>query len=213
MSAPWSPFSWKDKPIAQVMALVFVLGGVVLMDYRTWNTLTKDTFQSQPSPSSYKCSSSDIRQRTRGTASPCYAFRGELVREVHGSPLNLHNPSLQIERLRHQLGLVQRNEAFLLHAGDCAESFEACTGVSSTDVFLSLPHFRPFARRLTLIAGKHLLENRTHPFLLSRPYLGRPCARCTHRANRGPVRQAEEQLVRKARGWSASFEFQVRFSP
>ncbi|KAJ7268594.1 DAHP synthetase [Mycena rebaudengoi] len=33
----------------------------------------------------------------------------------------------EIERLRFQLGLVQRNEAFLLHAGDCAESFEACT--------------------------------------------------------------------------------------
>ncbi|KAL4073188.1 DAHP synthetase [Scleroderma yunnanense] len=33
----------------------------------------------------------------------------------------------EIERLRHQLAAVQRNEAFLLHAGDCAESFDACT--------------------------------------------------------------------------------------
>ncbi|KAJ7473663.1 DAHP synthetase [Mycena galericulata] len=33
----------------------------------------------------------------------------------------------EIERLRHQLARVQRNEAFLLHAGDCAESFDACT--------------------------------------------------------------------------------------
>ncbi|CAE6410473.1 unnamed protein product, partial [Rhizoctonia solani] len=33
----------------------------------------------------------------------------------------------RIERLRHQLSLVQHNQAFLLHAGDCAESFEACT--------------------------------------------------------------------------------------
>ncbi|PCH40725.1 DAHP synthetase [Wolfiporia cocos MD-104 SS10] len=33
----------------------------------------------------------------------------------------------EIERLRHKLGQVQRNEAFLLHAGDCAESFDACT--------------------------------------------------------------------------------------
>ncbi|KIY50015.1 DAHP synthetase [Fistulina hepatica ATCC 64428] len=33
----------------------------------------------------------------------------------------------EIERLRHQLGLVQRNEALLLHAGDCAENFDACT--------------------------------------------------------------------------------------
>ncbi|KAJ3561788.1 hypothetical protein NP233_g9980 [Leucocoprinus birnbaumii] len=35
----------------------------------------------------------------------------------------------EIERLRHQLAQVQRNEAFLLHAGDCAESFDACTHV------------------------------------------------------------------------------------
>lgn len=33
----------------------------------------------------------------------------------------------EIERLRHQLKQVQNNQAFLLHAGDCAESFEACT--------------------------------------------------------------------------------------
>ncbi|KAJ7731669.1 DAHP synthetase [Mycena maculata] len=33
----------------------------------------------------------------------------------------------EIERLRYQLGIVQRSEAFLLHAGDCAESFDACT--------------------------------------------------------------------------------------
>lgn len=36
----------------------------------------------------------------------------------------------EIERLRFQLAAVQRNEAFLLHAGDCAESFDACTQVS-----------------------------------------------------------------------------------
>ncbi|KAG1858718.1 DAHP synthetase [Suillus tomentosus] len=33
----------------------------------------------------------------------------------------------EIERLRFQITAVQRNEAFLLHAGDCAESFDACT--------------------------------------------------------------------------------------
>ncbi|KZT24635.1 DAHP synthetase [Neolentinus lepideus HHB14362 ss-1] len=33
----------------------------------------------------------------------------------------------EIDRLRDQLAAVQRNEAFLLHAGDCAESFDACT--------------------------------------------------------------------------------------
>ncbi|OBZ70356.1 Phospho-2-dehydro-3-deoxyheptonate aldolase [Grifola frondosa] len=33
----------------------------------------------------------------------------------------------EIQRLRYQLSQVQRNQAFLLHAGDCAESFDACT--------------------------------------------------------------------------------------
>ncbi|TEB37752.1 DAHP synthetase [Coprinellus micaceus] len=39
----------------------------------------------------------------------------------------------EIERLRHQLSLVQRGEAFLLHAGDCAESFDACTHENITN--------------------------------------------------------------------------------
>ncbi|EJF62195.1 DAHP synthetase [Dichomitus squalens LYAD-421 SS1] len=38
----------------------------------------------------------------------------------------LVSPS-EIERLRTQLAQVQHNRAFLLHAGDCAESFDACT--------------------------------------------------------------------------------------
>ncbi|KAK0196331.1 hypothetical protein F5146DRAFT_1101369 [Armillaria mellea] len=38
-------------------------------------------------------------------------------------------PVMPAERLRYQLRLVQRNEAFLLHAGDCAESFDACTQI------------------------------------------------------------------------------------
>lgn len=33
----------------------------------------------------------------------------------------------EIERLRYQLAQVHRNQAFLLHAGDCAESFDAVT--------------------------------------------------------------------------------------
>ncbi|KAI0685054.1 DAHP synthetase [Cytidiella melzeri] len=33
----------------------------------------------------------------------------------------------EIERLRHHLSNVQKSEAFLLHAGDCAESFDAVT--------------------------------------------------------------------------------------
>lgn len=33
----------------------------------------------------------------------------------------------EIERLRSQLALVQSGKAFILHAGDCAESFDACT--------------------------------------------------------------------------------------
>ncbi len=36
------------------------------------------------------------------------------------------NLFFQIERLRFYLAQVQRNEAFLIHAGDCAEAFDAC---------------------------------------------------------------------------------------
>ncbi|KAF8322585.1 DAHP synthetase, partial [Clavulina sp. PMI_390] len=39
----------------------------------------------------------------------------------------------EIERLRTQLSDVQDNKAFLLHAGDCAESFEACTHENITN--------------------------------------------------------------------------------
>lgn len=46
---------------------------------------------------------------------------------------------IQIERLRHQLSQVQRGEAFLLHAGDCAESFNACTYVSFRPGSFSFP--------------------------------------------------------------------------
>lgn len=38
----------------------------------------------------------------------------------------------EIERLREQVAAVQRDEAFLLHAGDCAESFDACTHANLT---------------------------------------------------------------------------------
>ena len=52
---------------------------------------------------------------------------------------------IQIERLRHQLSQVQRGEAFLLHAGDCAESFNACTYVSFLSGFFFLPHHPCYA--------------------------------------------------------------------
>ncbi|KAJ7440553.1 hypothetical protein B0H11DRAFT_538931 [Mycena galericulata] len=42
--------------------------------------------------------------------------------------------------LRNQLARVQRNEASLLHAGDCAESFDACTHPRPCG-----PHTRPGA--------------------------------------------------------------------
>jgi 3-deoxy-D-arabino-heptulosonate 7-phosphate (DAHP) synthase class II len=38
--------------------------------------------------------------------------------------------NLKIERLKTQLAEVQNDRAFLLHAGDCAESFDACTMVT-----------------------------------------------------------------------------------
>ncbi|KNZ75798.1 Phospho-2-dehydro-3-deoxyheptonate aldolase, partial [Termitomyces sp. J132] len=58
-------------------------------------------------------------------AYPDAAHLNKVLSEISTLP-PLVTPS-EIERLRHQLSLVQRNEAFLLHAGDCAESFDACT--------------------------------------------------------------------------------------
>ncbi|KAF8957615.1 DAHP synthetase [Flammula alnicola] len=77
MPDPWSPDSWKEKPIAQDVS------------YPDQEHLSKVLSKLETLPP-------------------------------------LVTPS-EIERLRYQLGLVQRNEAFLLHAGDCAESFDACT--------------------------------------------------------------------------------------
>ncbi|KAH9167104.1 DAHP synthetase [Lactarius sanguifluus] len=56
---------------------------------------------------------------------PDEAHLAKVLNKVEALP-PLVTPS-EIERLRHQLSLVQKNEAFLLHAGDCAESFAACT--------------------------------------------------------------------------------------
>ncbi|KAF5311369.1 hypothetical protein D9611_012575 [Ephemerocybe angulata] len=50
---------------------------------------------------------------------------GKVLNKISSLP-PMVTPS-EIERLRHQLSAVQRGEAFLLHAGDCAESFDACT--------------------------------------------------------------------------------------
>ncbi|PPQ99811.1 hypothetical protein CVT24_009638 [Panaeolus cyanescens] len=47
---------------------------------------------------------------------------------IIGRAISRPGTPFKIERLRYQLGQVERNEAFLLHAGDCAESFDACTG-------------------------------------------------------------------------------------
>ncbi|EKM76015.1 hypothetical protein AGABI1DRAFT_122903 [Agaricus bisporus var. burnettii JB137-S8] len=60
----------------------------------------------------------------------------------------------EIERLRHQLAQVQRNEAFLLHAGDCAESFDACTHENITHkigLILSFSLFIIWGARLPVI--------------------------------------------------------------
>ncbi|EIM89401.1 DAHP synthetase [Stereum hirsutum FP-91666 SS1] len=50
---------------------------------------------------------------------------GKVLTKIEKLP-PLVTPS-EIERLRYQLSLVQKGQAFLLHAGDCAESFDACT--------------------------------------------------------------------------------------
>lgn len=77
MAQPWSPSSWRTKPIAQ--------------------------------PVEY----------------PDQAHLDKVLSKIRNLPGLVS--SSEIERLRHQLSAVERGEAFLLHAGDCAESFDACT--------------------------------------------------------------------------------------
>lgn len=79
----------------------------------------------------------------------------------------------QIERLRHQLSLVERHEAFLLHAGDCAESFDACTHAR---ILASASVQRNSS--LTVSVGKYLEQDRSHSVRLTHPDLGCPAASC-----------------------------------
>ena len=79
---------------------------------------------------------------------------------------------LQIERLRHQLSAVQQNKAFLLHAGDCAESFDACTHVR----LFSDPKVRHCV--LTNLAGEYLEQDRSHSVLLPHSHLGSEITNC-----------------------------------
>ncbi|RDB26513.1 Phospho-2-dehydro-3-deoxyheptonate aldolase [Hypsizygus marmoreus] len=71
-------------------------------------------------PSSWK-----TKPVSQGVAYPDEQHLSKVLSKLDALP-PLVSPS-EIERLRYQLSLVQRNEAFLLHAGDCAESFDACT--------------------------------------------------------------------------------------
>lgn len=70
---------------------------------------------------------------------------------------------IQIERLRHQLSQVQRGEAFLLHAGDCAESFNACTYVSFSSGFFFLPHSLCYATFHSSISAMFSLRSELSP--------------------------------------------------
>jgi hypothetical protein len=72
-----------------------------------------------------------------------------------------YHDHIQIERLRFQLSLVQRNEAFLLHAGDCAESFDACTHVSCVTCIPNINMLKRHCR-----SGEHLRQNWTNLVIL-----------------------------------------------
>ncbi|KAK0197696.1 hypothetical protein F5146DRAFT_918718, partial [Armillaria mellea] len=77
------------------------------------------------------------------------------------SPLSWKSKSIaQIERLRYHLSLVQWNEAFLLHAGDCTESFDACIQYSSA---LLIPVFK----------AKYLRQDRVDPVVFIDTHLVR----------------------------------------
>lgn len=105
MANEWSPSSWKTKPVAQ---------DVIYPDEKELsNVLAKlATLPPLVTPSEVRDSTNPISLLITLFASFPHCILDSLV---------------QIERLRHQLSLVQQNQAFLLHAGDCAESFDACT--------------------------------------------------------------------------------------
>ncbi|KAI0073908.1 DAHP synthetase [Panus rudis PR-1116 ss-1] len=77
------------------------------------------------SQSEWKPDSWRSRPAAQGVEYPDQEHLNRVLSKISTLP-PLVTPS-EIERLRHQLSLVERNEAFLLHAGDCAESFDACT--------------------------------------------------------------------------------------
>ncbi|KZS96044.1 DAHP synthetase [Sistotremastrum niveocremeum HHB9708] len=77
-------------------------------------------------PSSWKS-----KKAAQGVEYPDQGHLSKVLEKVKRLP-PLVSPS-EIERLRHQLSLVQNNKAFLLHAGDCAESFDACTHENITN--------------------------------------------------------------------------------
>ncbi|KAF8624964.1 hypothetical protein AX15_005606 [Amanita polypyramis BW_CC] len=65
------------------------------------------------------------KQAAQSVLYPDPARLGAVLASITKLP-PLVTPS-EIDRLRFHLAHVQRNHAFLLHAGDCAESFDACT--------------------------------------------------------------------------------------
>jgi hypothetical protein len=131
----WSPSSWRSKPIAQVSSSVhFITSWTSNRNVRLLNTLMKNIWIGKIGLSkhfSYLWLLELLTWRVLakiGTLPPLVT-RNE-VRLAPCKACKSYHDHIQIERLRFQLSLVQRNEAFLLHAGDCAESFDACTHVS-----------------------------------------------------------------------------------
>ncbi|KIY63421.1 DAHP synthetase [Cylindrobasidium torrendii FP15055 ss-10] len=76
--------------------------------------------QNEWSPSSWKS-----KPVSQGVEYPDAELLAKSLKKLSSLP-PIVTPS-EIDRLRYQLSQVQRGEAFLLHAGDCAESFDACT--------------------------------------------------------------------------------------
>ncbi|KZP19399.1 hypothetical protein FIBSPDRAFT_1045579 [Athelia psychrophila] len=76
-------------------------------------------------PNTWTPSSWKSKPAAQGVAYPDEEHLSKVLTKISTLP-PLVTPS-EIERLRYQLGQVERGDAFLLHAGDCAESFDACT--------------------------------------------------------------------------------------
>jgi hypothetical protein len=99
---------------------------------------------------------------------PSEVYFHRVITSTEYNELHFQLRTSKIERLRHHLVKVQKDQAFLLHAGDCAESFDACTHVSG-HLFAM---FIVINGRLDFYVGEYFKQDWTNPIFFFNSYLG-----------------------------------------